>query len=166
MPVTVTAEVLGVKETVKALRQLDPEIRKQFNRDIKQVLQPAISKIKAGYPEMPLSGMARPWTTQSGYQVFPWTVSKVRRGVTVKTSTRKNKNAVVYISQANPAGVLFETVTLGNELGRNLRTVAPRLMWPIVDQMTPEIVEGVGQIVVHAQEVVQGLIVDGKVVYL
>ena len=166
MPATVTAEVVGVKETIKALRRVDPEIRKQFNRDIKQVLQPAISKIKASYPEMPLSGMVRPWATASGHEIFPWTVSKVRRGVTVKTSTRKNKNSVVYISQANPAGVLFETVKLGNELGRNIRTVSPRILWPVVDEMTPAIVKGVGQIVIHAQKVVQGLMVDGKPVYL
>ena len=166
MPATVKMEVIGVKETVKALRQVDPEIRKQFNRDIKAVLQPALSKIKSSYPAMPLSGMSRFWATNSGYEIFPWNVSKVKRGVTVKTSTRRNKNSVVYISQANPAGVLFETVTLGNELGRNIRTVSPRIMWPVIDEMQPQITEGVGEIVLHAQQVVQGLMLDGKVVYL
>jgi hypothetical protein len=158
MPATITSEVVGVKDTIKALRQLDPELRKQWNRDIKAVLAPAISKVKSSYPRLPLSGMAREWTpnTEAGYTIFPWNYSKVKRGVTVKTSTRKNKNAVVYVSQANPAGVLFETVGLGNELGRNIRTVSPRLLWPIIDEMTPQIIKGVEEIVVHAERTIQG----------
>lgn len=158
MPATVTSEVVGVKDTIKALRRVDPELRKQFNRDIKQVLEPVVSKVKAGYPRLPLSGMVREWTpnAERGYQIFPWNYSAVKRGVTVKTSTRKNKNAVVYISQANNAGVLFETVSLNNELGRNIRTVSPRLLWPIVDEMTPRIIAGVEKIVVDVERVVQG----------
>ena len=158
MPAGVKTEIVGVKDTIKALRQVDPELRKQFTRDIKAVLAPAISKIKAAYPAMPLSNMARNWTpnVEAGYQIFPWNQAKVRRGVTVKTSTRRNKNSVVYVSQANNAGVLFETITTGNDLGRNLRTRHQRIMWPIIDEMTPSIVEGVGEIVVHVQEIVQG----------
>ena len=162
MPATVTSEVVGVKDTIKALRKVDPELRKQFNRDIKSVLAPVISKVKSSYPAMPLSGMTNIWIPQAAggyagtYQIFPWRLAAVRRGVTVKTSTRKNKNAVVYISQANPAGVLFETVSLNNELGRNIRTVSPRLLWPIVDEMTPSIITGVEKIVVEAERIVQG----------
>jgi hypothetical protein len=158
MPAQLTSEVVGVKDTIKQLRQLDPELRKQFNRDIKAALAPVISKVKASYPRMPLSGMVNEWTPnlEAGYTIFPWTISKVKSGLTVKTSTRKNKNAVVYISQANPGAVLFETVGLGNELGRNIRTVSPRLLWPIVDEMTPAIIKGVDEIVVLAERTVQG----------
>ena len=158
MPAQLTSEVVGVKDTIKQLRQLDPELRKQFNRDIKAALAPVISKVKASYPRMPLSGMVNEWTPnlEAGYTIFPWTISKVKSGLTVKTSPRKNKNAVVYISQANPGAVLFETVGLGNELGRNIRTVSPRLLWPIVDEMTPAIIKGVDEIVVLAERTVQG----------
>jgi len=166
VPATTQIDVIGVKDTVKALRRLDPELRKQFNRDIKGVLQPAISKIKASYPTLPLSGMANEWIPPSGYQILPWTISKVRSGVRVKTATRRNKNAVVYVSQANPAGVLFETVSLNNELGRNIRTVSPRVMWPVIDQMAPQIFAGVEGIVVQAQKVVDAAVVEGKVVFV
>jgi len=165
VPAATKIEIVGVKDTIKNLRRVDPEFRKQFDKEIKSVLQPAISSIKSSYPAMPLSNMARPWTTSGGYQIFPWSVSKVRNGVRVKTSTRRNANSVVYVSQSNPAGVLFETVTLGNELGRNIRTVSPRVMWPVIDQMAPQILAGVGTIVVHAQQVIQGFMDEGKAVY-
>jgi pyruvate/2-oxoacid:ferredoxin oxidoreductase alpha subunit len=75
--------------------------------------------------------------------------------VTVKTSTRKNKNSVVYISQSVPGGILFETVSLNNELGRNIRTIAPRSMWPTVDRNQGEILDGVQKIVVRVGDLVQ-----------
>ncbi len=109
MPATIKTEVVGVKETIKALRQVDPEFRKQFNRAAKDVVAPMVAEAKSLYPQLPLSGMARPWTPKS-FSIFPWQVAKVRSGVKVKTSTRRNKNAVLYVSQGEPAGVLFEGI--------------------------------------------------------
>lgn len=153
MPVNAKVEVVGVRDTVAALRKIDPNLRKQFTRDMKVLLKPVVESIRAKYPRMPLSGMVREWTpnVERGYTIFPWNWASVRRGVTIKTSTRKNKNSVVYISQANPAGILFETVTLGNELGRNIRTVAPRAMWPTVDAHASEINEAVQKVVIEVE---------------
>jgi len=157
MPATIKTEVVGVKDTIKALRRVDPELRKQFNRDMKSVLAGTVAEIKAGYPNALMSGTVRDWTpnVERGYQIFPWNAAKVRRGVTVKTSTRKNKNSVVYISQSVPGGILFETVSLNNELGRNIRTIAPRSMWPTVDRNQGEILDGVQKIVVRVGDLVQ-----------
>ena len=157
MPATVKTEIVGVKDTIKALRRIDPELRKQFNRDMKSVLAGTVAEIKAGYPNALMSGTVRDWTPnlERGYQIFPWNAAKVRRGVTVKTSTRKNKNSVVYISHSGPGGILFETVSLNNELGRNIRTIAPRSMWPTVDRNQGEILDGVQKIVVRVGDLVQ-----------
>jgi hypothetical protein len=157
MPATIKTEVVGVKDTIKALRRIDPELRKQFNRDMKSVLAGTVAEIKAGYPNALMSGTVRDWTPnlERGYQIFPWNAAKVRRGVTVKTSTRKNKNSVVYISQSVPGGILFETVSLNNELGRNIRTIAPRSIWPTVDRNQGEILDGVQKIVVRVGDLVQ-----------
>lgn len=157
MPATIKTEIVGVKDTIKALRRIDPELRKQFNRDMKSVLAGTVAEIKAGYPNALMSGTVREWTpnVERGYQIFPWNAAKVRRGVTVKTATRKNKNSVVYISQAVPGGILFETVSLNNELGRNIRTIAPRSMWPTVDRNQAEILDGVEKIVVRVGDIVQ-----------
>lgn len=48
----------GVKETVKILRQVEPEMYKQFRKDIRSITQPAVVKIRQVTPVVaPLSGM-------------------------------------------------------------------------------------------------------------
>jgi predicted phage tail protein len=44
-------EVVGAKEAIKALRRIDPELRKQFNRDARAIVKPALDEIKKSYPE-------------------------------------------------------------------------------------------------------------------
>lgn len=157
MPATASIEVLGVKETIKALRRLDPEHRKEFNRGIKGVVAPMVAAAKGAYPEMPLSGMARSWQ-QNGAPKFPWLAGAVRTGVKVKTSTRRDKNAVVYISQGTPSGAIFEVVTTGKPLGANIRARNSRVLWPTYDRFAPQIQQGVGDLVKKAEDTVQGMI--------
>ena len=157
MPATIKTEVVGVKETIKALRQVDPEFRKQFNRAAKDVVAPMVAEAKSLYPQLPLSGMARPWTPKS-FSIFPWQVAKVRSGVKVKTSTRRDKNAVLYVSQGDPAGVLFETVSSSKPLGANIRARSDRVLWPTADKHAPRISQGIEKIVAEAEKVVQGMV--------
>jgi hypothetical protein len=108
MPATMKTEVVGVKETIKALREIDPQFRKDFNKGARAVVAPMVAEAKARYPSLPLSGMARAWTPRQ-FSIFPWQQAKVRSSVKVKTSTRRNANSVVYVSQGEPSAVLFET---------------------------------------------------------
>jgi hypothetical protein len=89
MPATMKTEVVGVKETIKALREIDPQFRKDFNKGARAVVAPMVAEAKARYPSLPLSGMARAWTPRQ-FSIFPWQQSKVRSSVKVKTSTRRN----------------------------------------------------------------------------
>lgn len=157
MPAGVTTEIVGVKDTIKALRQVDPEFRKEFNRAAKDVVAPMVAEAKSLYPQLPLSGMARPWTPKT-FSIFPWQVSKVRSGVKVKTSTRRNKNSVLYVSQANPAGILFESVSQNKVLGANIRARSPRVLWPTADKYAPQINEGIASLVKEAEKTVQGMV--------
>jgi len=34
--------LVGVEDAIKALRKIDPELRKQFNRDAKDIAAPAV----------------------------------------------------------------------------------------------------------------------------
>jgi hypothetical protein len=45
-----SVEVSGVKSAIKELRKIDPELRKQFNKDAKEVVRPVIEAAKANYP--------------------------------------------------------------------------------------------------------------------
>ena len=157
MPLGVQTEVVGVKETIKALRRVDPEFRKEFNRAAKAIVAPMVAEAKGLYSQLPLSGMARSWTPKA-FSIFPWQVSKVRSSVKVKTSTRRNKNSVLYVSQGNPAGILFETVSTGNRLGQNIRARSDRVPWPTADRHAPKIQAGIALLVKQAEKTVQGMV--------
>ena len=157
MPVQSSVEVAGVKEVIKALRAVDPELKKEFVRQAKSAVAPMVASARAAYPQMPLSGMGRNWQ-QGGRQKFPWELSKVRSGVKVKTSTRRDKNSVVYVSQGTPAGAIFEVATTGNRFGANLRATNSRVLWPAYDRHASEINQGIEKIVREAEKVVQGMV--------
>ena len=46
MSVSASVQVVGVKDTLKQLRELDPELRKQFSRDVKQIVKPLTDEAK------------------------------------------------------------------------------------------------------------------------
>lgn len=157
MPATIQTEVVGIKETIKALREIDPQFRKDFNKGARAVVAPMAAEAKARYPSLPLSGMARAWTPRQ-FSIFPWQQSKVRSSVKVKTSTRRNKNSVVYVSQGEPSAVLFETVSNGNQLGSNIRARSDRVLWPAADRHLPAIQKGVALLVKETERKVQGMV--------
>jgi len=54
-------DIKGVKQAIVALKKIDPEYRKDFNREAKTIAAPLVAAAKANYPQMPLSGMVAPW---------------------------------------------------------------------------------------------------------
>lgn len=137
MAVDTRIELIGVQDAIKALRKIDPELRKQFNRDAKAIAEPVLSQARAQYPELPLSGMARNWKDKSGRLIFPWNANKARRGLRVKIDTSRKSTNVIYLQQADRAGAVFEAAgrrsddPLGRLLGplraHNTRVLGPAL---------------------------------------
>ena len=126
MPVSTNIELVGVKEAVKALNKIDPELRKQFNRDAKAIAEPVLSKARADYPDSPpLSGMARNWKDKSGRPIFPWNANKARRGLRVKIDTSRKATNVIYLQQADRGGAVFEAA------GRRSDDPLARLLGPL-----------------------------------
>lgn len=118
--------LVGVEDAIKALRKIDPELRKQFNRDAKDIAAPAVQDAQQAYPEMPLSGMQRQWKSK-GRTIFPYIAAKARRGTKVKVDTSRKTRNVILIQQTDPGAVVFETAgrRTDNALGRSLGIVAP-----------------------------------------
>lgn len=118
--------LVGVEDAIKALRKIDPELRKQFNRDAKDIAAPAVQDAQQAYPEMPLSGMQRQWKSK-GRTIFPYIAVKARRGTKVKVDTSRKTRNVILIQQTDPGAVVFETAgrRTDNALGRSLGIVAP-----------------------------------------
>ena len=136
MPVSTTIKVVGVKDTINALRKIDPQLQKDFKAQATQIAEPAISAGRAVYTQVPLSGMAYNWTS-NGRKVFPFTVSKAVKGVRMRFDTRRNAVGVILIEQKDPAAAIFETAgrANANKLSNNLEPVSAgrtRLIGPAV----------------------------------
>jgi hypothetical protein len=136
MPVSTTIQVVGVKDTINALRKIDPQLQKDFKAQATQIAEPAISAGRAVYTQVPLSGMSYSWTS-NGRKVFPFTVSKAVKGVRMRFDTRRNAVGVILIEQKDPAAAIFETAgrANANKLSANLEPVTAgrtRLIGPAV----------------------------------
>jgi hypothetical protein len=122
MTVNTTISVVGVKETVNALKKIDPQLQKDFRAQANEIAQPAINAAKDVYTQVPLSGMAYKWNSR-GRQLFPFSVAKAKSGVKLRIDTRRNAVGVILIEQKDPATAIFETAgrananRLGDQLG-------------------------------------------------
>lgn len=139
MPVDTKIELVGVKDAIKALNKIDPELRKQFNRDAKAIGEPVLNKARQAYPDLPLSGMARKWTDDAGRPIFPWNAQKARRGLRVKIDTSRKSSNVLYLQQADRGGAIYEAAGrvsdhhLGRLLGP-LRAFNTRVLGPALQE--------------------------------
>ena len=134
-----SVEVSGVKSAIKELRKIDPELRKQFNKDAKEVVRPVIEAAKRNYPATLLSGMSRAWT-QGGKPKFPYSQSKAKSGVRLKVDTRGKAVSIINVAQNNPAAAIIDMAgkkggdsRRGEVFIANLTEKAgrpSRVMWP------------------------------------
>lgn len=153
--IDMTTEIKGAKQAIISLRKIDPEYRKDFNREAKNIAAPLVSAAKAAYPEMPLSGMKHKWIDKQGRELLPWSVTKVRAGVKLKTATRKSAASVLYITQSTPTGAIFEVAGMANpgaNFNRNLRSKNSRVLWPTADRYLPEVTIGLVKLVEDVME--------------
>jgi len=136
--------VVGVKDALKELRKLDPELRKAFNKEVTRIAAPVVQDVKNAYKFVPLSGMTRTWGGGSGRSrnVFPLTLNNARRGVAVKIDTSRKAVSTIYIRQNDPGWAIFETAgratvnplgqALNNKLGSDLEPGKTRLIGRVV----------------------------------
>jgi len=160
MAVNTTIEILGAKEAIKALRRIDPEMRKQFNRDVAAIVKPALDEIKKAYPDKLPSGMMRAWTMQSGYKQFPYDVKKIRRGVKFKIDTRRSNSTVMRIVNTEPQAVFIEFVGRKNfaKISKVLTLyygLPGRFMYPAVEKALPDIQDELKRRVIRATKDVE-----------
>jgi hypothetical protein len=125
MPVSASVEVVGLKETINALRKIDPQLQKDFKADATAIAQPAIQAAKLAYSQFPLSGMAYRWADR-GRKIFPFTISGAQAGVKIRFDTRRNAVGVILIEQKNAATAVFEGAGRKdtNRLGTSLDSVS------------------------------------------
>lgn len=158
-------EVIGVKETIKELRQIDPELRKEFNRNAKNVAKPVIDRAKSSYPAQYLSGMARMWS-QRNRQLFPYSQRDAQKGVVFKINTGKRATAVLTIIQKNPAAAIIDMAgKRGGSSPQGQRFISAlfgspsRVMWPAYESSETEVERAMMELVEDAAKTVENRIV-------
>jgi hypothetical protein len=122
----------GLESTLKALQKIQPEVKKQFFKDAKKIVKPAIDEAKGAYRSDYLSGMSRAWAP-SGRSILPWNQSTAVKGVAVSTSLSKKQDAVLTITQKDAAAAIFDMAgkRTSNPLGNALNAfqTPSRVMW-------------------------------------
>jgi len=121
-------EVVGLKDALKELNNIDKRLRRQITKDFVQIMQPVLDDAKTRIPnEAPLSGMARPWV-KNGKQLMLWQPKLVERNLKAFTSVKKIRETPVGFKQnlgvfglrwAGVQATLFDQARNGN-LGRSL----------------------------------------------
>jgi len=130
-------QVQGLESTLKALQKIQPEVKKQFFKDAKQIVRPAVDEAKNAYRSDYLSGMTRAWAP-GGRPIFPWNQSSASRGVAVTTSLSKKQDAVLTITQKDAAAAIFDIAgkSTPNRFGDALNAfnTPSRVMWRSYEQ--------------------------------
>jgi hypothetical protein len=160
--------VVGVKDALKELRKLDPEIRKAFNNEVKRIAAPVVQDAKNAYKFVPLSGMNRAWGGGGGRgrDVFPLTLDRARRGIAVKIDTSRKAVSTIYIRQNDPGWAIFETAgratvnplgeALNKKLGEKLEPGKTRLLGRVVFKEKAKVEREITQLCKRVVNVVNG----------
>ena len=134
MAETIRVDVQGVKAALRTLRRLDPDMRKQFDKNAREVVKPLMDDAKQRYTRVPLSGFNRRWK-----EITPRTIGRYRSGVTFKVNTSDKRGTVFTVLQRNAAASVFDMAgrRSSNNLSRSLEAAgwgtASRVMWPAAE---------------------------------
>lgn len=98
--VGVYVEVKGIKETLRELNKLAPDLRRQITREYKAITESMVADAKNETPQKPpLSGMGRKWHGTW------WQEPKVDKNITVKIDTRRARKRNL------EKGIQYETLS-------------------------------------------------------
>lgn len=153
MTATANVQVQGVKETLKALKQIDPELRKQAVKEMRTAAQPLVTEVRAGMPQQPLNG----WKEEGE---LGWRENKVKQTVKLKFGGRKvrgqggNQYPLLRLIIGSPAGAAFDKAGRRNAprtpQGRSFIDAldakygqASRRAWPAAEKNLDRIQRGV-----------------------
>ena len=132
-------EVYGLKDAIKQLNSVEPGLRNQIAKDFRNVAKPVINDALMLIPNtVPLSGMGRNWTTNSGFKMLPWEAGRKQK-ISAKINTKKVsefrgqiRNVGVFnIVYSGSTGALFDMAANGR-LGSALSArygMRSRVMW-------------------------------------
>ena len=119
-------QVYGIKEDLKTLNKLAPDLRRDITKSYRTLMQPTISdarnNLPAGIGQTVMRGFGRKWR-----HIFPWDKAIANRNITVKIDTRRARKrnlekgaqyetlSAFLVQQKNPAGIVFDIAGRGGK---------------------------------------------------
>jgi hypothetical protein len=160
--------IRGLDATKKLMRELEPELLKEMNREIRTQLEPVAARAKSLIPASPpLSGWgrsvsargSRPSTSVYGrrwdYARLEWNSSEAKQGITIRQGGRRARGQVTSaawkIRSNNPAAAAFELMGRGKSRANMVGNVGRRF-------------PGTGRVLYRAFDTVGGKRIERSVV--
>lgn len=179
---TLGIEIVGLKDAIREIGQIDKEARKAITRRYRDIMKPVMATAKSMTPvEAPLSGMNRNWTSRSGYYLTPWVGRKAKTLIKTKLNTKRPREyagqvrdlAVFTISWNGNINTIFDLAgsATNNGLARALdgdeargtyRRKPSRVMWPSFEKHKDQIMTDMAGLVTDVMEQTNRRIVYGK----
>ena len=176
MAASVDMDIVGIKDALRELNNIDKVARREITRDFKRIMQSTVDEAQARVPiNAPISGFNRAWTTKSGYQILPWHLN-VNDAISSGVSGKRPKMfaghmqnvATFFIRYKGPTSILFDMsgkgpvpTTQGGNMVKGLSDKfgpPSRVLWPVVEANIDEIEARTKEIVDRVMDLVnQGL---------
>jgi len=146
-----TVTVVGVKDAMRELQKIQPDLATRIKKDFKDIVKPVVGDARSQVVNMPLSGFRRNW--KAG-KLLPWSQSAVSRSIIARYSNRRRGNslAVFSVTMKSPAGTIFDIAgrKSANRLGAALDSLygrASRLMWPTYERHANQVNKNMADLV-------------------
>lgn len=109
--VTATIEIAGLKDALKTLNKIDKKLRVEITREYRSIAKPVITDATNLIPtNVPLSGMARNWTTKSGFKMLPWEPGHKQK-IAAKINTRAIREYSGRTTNVGTFSIVYQSAT-------------------------------------------------------
>jgi hypothetical protein len=109
--VTATIEIAGLKDALKTLNKIDKKLRVEITREYRSIAKPVITDATNLIPtNVPLSGMARNWTTKSGFKMLPWEPGHKQK-IAAKINTRAIREYAGRTTNVGTFSIVYQSAT-------------------------------------------------------
>lgn len=151
MTASASVTIVGLKETLRELQKVEPDLAKEIKKEYKTIVKVLIDDVKSTIQPAPLSGFKRNWTYE-GRKIGPWDQSAVIKSIVPKFSNRKRGNslAVFSVVMKSPYGAIADMAGRANDPKTAWGAVMIRAlsskfgkpsrgMWPAYERNAPKI---------------------------
>ena len=179
----VKVAVVGIRDTMRALRTLNPEAAKELRQELgaagRLIVNAAKQRVPVSRPLLDSSGRGgwrNVWAMNGrvrGGQGWPaWYTSEIKREIKLSKAatdrSRKDKTrTTIAATTQNPAANIYEFAksnhTAGRFSGRLPSYMGGRIMWAGNDAVANQVNQKINDAVVKAQSIVQASVNSAKV---